>query len=110
MRYRPEEEQNRKRTQQPRHGVDHDGYLSDIGRKVGKKTSRKHEDRVTRRVTHLQLVGLDDKLATVPVRGRGFERKPISDKGDCKHNPSPDIIDEVILFSDHNPKNELSSI
>ena len=97
----PEEEQYGKRRQQTAHGIHHQRHRLRRRSKVGEETRREHKNGVARRVTHLKLVGLNYKLAAVPVRRGRLQSEPIGGQRNDKHHPSGDVVDQLVLFRYH---------
>lgn len=93
MRDGPEQQKYGKSRKQSAHGIHHKRDRLDIRSEIRKETGREHKDRVARRVPDFQLVGLDYKLAAVPIGGGRLESEPISDESDEKDRPSDHIID-----------------
>lgn len=52
-------------------------------------------------MTYFKLVSLDNKLATIPIRGSWLKSEPIGGKGDGKHYPSTHIVDQLIFSCNH---------
>ena len=78
MCHRPEKEQNGACAEQCRHRVD--GQCRGIhaaAEKRNEETSRKHEDRVARRVTDFELGALRYELGTIPETCGRFDRQEI---------------------------------
>ena len=85
------------------------GRVGTVG-EDGEKARKQLEHRVSRGVTHLQLIGRCYELSAVPETGRRFYSREIYKRRDSKNRDGHDILDSVEQFFLHIDKRIIPQI